>query len=276
MPSTLPDTRTNRSQKRARPCVCSVHKGLYAPVPHNTAWRCEKRNGKIDDAPRRTKISQIDVDCDDSVSVDSDSTCASGSDASVQVDDVVGNDNSSDDSVQVDDSSSGDDSDEIVDMLDEVNRGSSGDDSDVDSDSTSSDSEVESTSTTAYQELRVKQYARELVELVNQGTIDNAGLERVLKIFHSLVEDLFGTGATKDLPVDIPKTLHMAYKYAELDNMDSVLLDICPNNDHYVFPGDASSYIQLPGAPARDLDANKEEKKQVQCRATHCPIKGTN
>ena len=240
-----------QKRERERPCLCTIHQGLYPSIAQTTAYDCEKRNGKMANAPPPTKKPRIgvkvedheEVDCDDSdasVSVhESDSSCSgNSSDASIQVDERG---NSSDDSVQVSDDESNDD--------DEVNRGSSGDDSDIEVDSDcSSDSEVESTNTTAYAELRVKQFARELVELTRGGgSIAAADLERLLKIFHSLVEDLFGTGVNKDLPVDIPKTLYKVYQYADVEDMESVMLDICPNNDHYVFPGDASSHIHLPG-----------------------------
>ena len=73
-------------------------------------------------------------------------------------------------------------------------------------------------------------------ELCTQVTLDlikEAGLEKVLKSFHSLL-DKAGCG---EAFVNVPRSVYLCEKWANKSGKSvfSCLLDICPNKDHYVF-----------------------------------------
>ena len=83
----------------------------------------------------------------------------------------------------------------------------------------------------------ISEFAREIMELVTLGLIKESALEKVLKSFHSLIAK---TGHAEAFQ-DVPKSFYLLQKYANLedDPIHSVLLDICPTSDHYVFEVDS-------------------------------------
>ena len=68
---------------------------------------------------------------------------------------------------------------------------------------------------------------------VTLDLIKEAGLEKVLKSFHSLL-DKAGCG---EAFVNVPRSVYLCEQWANKSGKSvfSCLLDICPNKDHYVF-----------------------------------------
>ena len=87
----------------------------------------------------------------------------------------------------------------------------------------------------------ISEFAREIMELVTLGLMKESALEKVLISFHSL---LAKTGYAETFQ-DVPRSFYLLQKYANLGNdpIHSVLLDICPTRDHYVFEADSKETV---------------------------------
>jgi hypothetical protein len=85
--------------------------------------------------------------------------------------------------------------------------------------------------TKSAKDLAARNFAREMLEVLEASKMDESILERQLKIFHSFMVATFGEGEVPALTQDInfPRTLFQMYKFAEMESMESVLLDVCPN-----------------------------------------------
>ena len=79
----------------------------------------------------------------------------------------------------------------------------------------------------------IEEFAKEIMELVACGDIKEIALEKILKSFHSLLEK----GGCGEKFRSVPASFYLAEKWAQKNStpIHSVLLDICPNNDHYVY-----------------------------------------
>ena len=99
--------------------------------------------------------------------------------------------------------------------------------------------------------------------------------EKLLKINAAYITAMFGEGEPKKLDPEInfPRTLHALYQHAELEGMESVLLDVCSNNDHYVFPADEQSWIRIKNKmtskPAAATGNENKNNSQGNIRHTH-------
>jgi hypothetical protein len=73
---------------------------------------------------------------------------------------------------------------------------------------------------------------------VTLDLIKEAGLEKILKSFHSLLNKAGCGEAFKD----VPRSVYLCEKWANKSSsaVFSCLLDICPNEDHYVFPEEST------------------------------------
>ena len=93
------------------------------------------------------------------------------------------------------------------------------------------------------QEQHIKDFARELYEMVTLDMLKEAALAKLLKIFHALIEK---AGFHEEFR-NVPASVYLVEKWAMSDTepLYSVLLDICPTRDHYVFPA-TSQEVKCP------------------------------
>lgn len=123
-------------------------------------------------------------------------------------------------------------------MIDAYDDDSNSDDSKAESIvSSSTDSDEYSSSTDEEEkgvtERHIIEFARELYELVLVDGMKEVTLQKCLKAFHALLQK---AGYEEEFQ-DVPSSVYLINKWAseDTDPVYSVLLDICPTRDHYVF-----------------------------------------
>ena len=249
--------------------MCTIHQGKEEPVPQSTAWLCENKNGKYvklssssSSSCSNSDSSDFDGDefmfssCGEETKEETKQTKQTKQEKD-ETQELIARFGA--------DSYSSDDSDTVVDLsylrdhdsnTDDDFSASSEEDLDVLSssdedlgldfmnlgDSSSSDSDIEpvrqrpeivaaSLETKSAKDLAVRKFAREQLELLELCKMEESILESQLKIFHSFMIATFGEGEVPALTQEInfPRTLYQLYKYAEIESMESVLLDVCPN-----------------------------------------------
>ncbi len=101
---------------------------------------------------------------------------------------------------------------------------------DSDHDSSSSDED------TSLTQKDIVEFSKEMWEQYSRGAISGVALESTLQIFHKILEKAnVGPAFSRH---KIPQSMFLCEKWAKSDTLPptSVLLDICPEKDHYVFP----------------------------------------
>lgn len=100
--------------------------------------------------------------------------------------------------------------------------------------STTSGSETESDSGAGLDDLEIIKFSRELIEMVVLGEMKETAVDKSLKIFHALLKK----AGHEETFRHVPRSFYLVDKWARKNSQPvySVLLDICPTKDHYVFP----------------------------------------
>jgi hypothetical protein len=254
--------------------MCTVHNGEFLDVCHMAAWRCEKEHGKWPTSP---DSSDVDVPSTSEDELSEVAQEAEQDEAGVHDEKKVAQEQKEEE----DEAEEGDSDFDVSSSDVDVSISSSDDDvSFSDSSGSDADSDVQvagrAVGRMSLKEIAARNFAREMIELLTQGKMEEALMERQLTIFHSYLGEMFGQGELNELPADInfPMTMYQLYKHADIEGMESVLLDICPNDDHYVFPADDQSWIQfnnkISSAPERKESA--EDNEEHKERPTHCPL----
>lgn len=256
-----PFTGVRRQKRPPRRCRCVLHINSTETFPHMTCHRCEQQHGLVPDPG------------DSSYSDDSDSSSSTGSsndDQKVPSDESEGDQAGFEDEEhkdaeqitesEVEDIDEGDDSE-----LDEGHYLNAGSDS---ASSSGSESEVDVESReTEKREQKIRSYAREILELLANGNISEKGVQSMSEIFHGLLRDLLGEKAP--LVCDLPRTIFMIQKWGNVESMGSVLLDICPCCELFVYPDPARNTPSHGRPPPSDDPDHDNPHKPVPL--THCP-----
>jgi hypothetical protein len=218
--------RLTRKSHRRR-CKCVIHRKCTTLFSNSTAFNCEAFNGlyvdeSSDDEPDGHVCDVNDDDDDDeatSSTTDSSDTSSDGSD----------HDNDSSDS-----SLGSRDSDLPI-----------GENEDSDHESTESEVELDfgdhdpANMTDVEKHSKIRKLAREISEKYTQGKMSQADLVDILQIFHGFLSSWFGE--TAPVVIDFPKSMYLIEKWAAVEDMGGVLLDICQKcKDGYVFKKDSS------------------------------------
>jgi hypothetical protein len=201
---------------RRRRCMCVIHRKSTTLFAHATACKCEAFNGLYvdestsDDEPDGYVCDVNDDDDDDSSDTSSEDSANDSSDSSL---------GSRDSDLPIRENE--------------------------DSDSESTESEVEvdfgdhANMTDVEKQTKIRKMAREISEKYTQGKMSKADLVDILQIFHGFLSSWFGE--TAPVVIDFPKSMYLIEKWAGVENMGGVLLDICQKcKDGYVFKKDSS------------------------------------
>ena len=103
----------------------------------------------------------------------------------------------------------------------------------------------------------IRNFCREVMEQVAQGEVSEAALQKYLTSMHALLQ---ASGFAEEFR-SVPASVHLASKWAHSDSTEStsVLLDICPTKDHYVFSHDSLE----TECPKCSLPRTKERQMMV-------------